>query len=128
VSFPGGRFETDDHTLVNTALRETFEEIGIHPQQVEIFGHMGHYQTVSRYKVTPYIGFVDSNYQLNIDHNEVEDVFEVPWRFLLERQSHHPIMVKRQGTNHKVHFMPFKNKMIWGTTAQIIHDLIAHFE
>ena len=128
VSFPGGRFEKQDNKLVTTALRETQEEIGIAANQVEVIGHMGHYQTISNYKVTPYIGFVDPNYQLDIDHNEVKEVFEVPWPFFLERQNHHPVDVMRKGVNHRVHFMPFNNKMIWGTTALIIHDLVKHFE
>ena len=128
VSFPGGRFEAQDQTLSQTALRETQEEIGIKAQQVEIFGTLGLYRTVSDYKVTPFIGFVDSDYELAIDNNEVAQVFEVPWQFLLQRQSHQCVTVHRRNKDHKVHFMPYQGQMIWGTTALIIHDLIRHFE
>ena len=119
VSFPGGRFEPSDVTLSQTATRETEEEIGIAPSSIEIFGQMGLYQTVSNYKVTPFLGFVDANYQLSIDENEVKEVFEVPWRFLLERTSHQVEKVTRRNQEHIVHFMPYEDKMIWGTTAHL---------
>ena len=128
VSFPGGRYETQDGNLSHTAIRETHEEIGIKSNQIKILGNMGHYRTVSNYKVTPFIGFVESDYQLDIDDNEVSDVFEVPWQFLLRRQSHECFSIVRRNQEHEVHFMPYKNKMIWGTTATILHDLICHFE
>lgn len=128
VSFPGGRFESSDGSLSHTALRETQEEIGIKVSQVSLFGQMGLYRTISNYKVTPFVGFVDSDYQLDIDTNEVEDVFEVPWSFLLRRKSHEKFSVVRRNEDHEVHFMPYKDKLIWGTTALILHDLIAHFE
>ena len=128
VSFPGGRFEPSDIKLSQTAIRETEEETGIEPSNVEIFGQMGLYRTVSNYKVTPFLGFVDANYQLTVDENEVKEVFEVPWRFLLERTSHQIETITRRNQEHIVHFMPYEDKMIWGTTALILHDLISHFE
>lgn len=128
VSFPGGRFEPDDKSLSYTALRETHEEIGVSAHQVDLFGRMGLYRTVSNFKVRPFIGFVEPNYQLDIDNNEVKEVFEVPWRFLLKRQSHEKFVIKRRNKEHEVHFMPYEGKMIWGTTASILNDLINHFE
>lgn len=128
ISFPGGRFEHSDHNLATTALRETQEEIGIGANLINIIGQMGHYQTVSNYIVTPFVGFVGNNYQLNIDNNEVEAVFEVPWLFFKNRENHHCYRVYRQGQPHQVHFMPFEDKMIWGTTAAMLHDLVCHFE
>lgn len=128
ISFPGGRYEPADGSLDATALRETFEETGIEPQRVSIFGQLGRYQTISNYIVTPFLGFVEPDYQLAVDHNEVADVFEVPWQFFLQRRNHHKLAVKRRGQDHKVHFMPFENRMIWGTTALMIHDLVSHFE
>lgn len=128
ISFPGGRFEPSDGHLSHTALRETEEEIGIKNCQVEILGQMGHYRTISDYKVTPFVGFVEPDYQLDIDKNEVKDVFEVPWRFLLQRISHQTFSFLRRNKDINVHFMPYKDKLIWGTTASILDDLITHFE
>lgn len=128
VSFPGGRFEQSDHSLAITALRETQEEVGIDADQIEIIGQLHNYQTVSKYIVTPFVGFVTADYQTTIDKNEVDDVFEVPWEFFLRRTNHHQLSVKRFGQQHDVHFMPFKNRFIWGTTAAMLHDLVSHFE
>lgn len=128
VSFPGGRFETSDNSLVTTALRETHEEVGIAADKVEIIGRLQNYQTISKYVVTPFVGFVSADYQTIIDKNEVDDVFEVPWTFFLHRLNHHQISVKRFGQQGNVHFMPFKNRFIWGTTAAMLHDLVSHFE
>jgi 8-oxo-dGTP pyrophosphatase MutT (NUDIX family) len=114
--------------LSQTALRETQEEIGIDAKHVNIIGQMGHYQTVSNYVVTPFVAFVNAEHQLTIDANEVADVFEVPWHFFTKRVNHIQLMVRRQGQLHNIHFMPFDQRMIWGTTAAMINDLVSHFE
>ncbi|MFT5163973.1 MAG: 8-oxo-dGTP pyrophosphatase MutT (NUDIX family) [Alteromonadaceae bacterium] len=128
VSFPGGRFEHADDTLINTALRETHEEVGIKPGEVQIIGQLQTYQTISQYVVTPFVGFVNADYQLILDKNEVDDAFEVPWAFFLNRDNHHQMSFKRLGQQRNVHFMPFENRFIWGTTAAMLHDLVSHFE
>ncbi len=128
ISFPGGRFEPEDGNLLTTAYRETFEETGIEQHRISVIGKLGQYQTISNYMVTPFVGFVQPNYQLNIDHNEVDDVFEVPWSFFLRRVNHHQLEVKRRGFHYNIHFMPYKERFIWGTTALMIHDLVKQFE
>jgi 8-oxo-dGTP pyrophosphatase MutT (NUDIX family) len=128
ISFPGGGFEPDDIALKTTALRETYEEIGIEASSINIIGQLGDYPTVSNYIVRPFVGFVAEDYQLTLDANEVDDAFEVPWRFFTERESHHCVQMLRKGRMHDVHFMPFNDRMIWGTTAAMIHDLLCHFE
>ena len=128
ISFPGGGVQSDDGSLINTALRETHEEVGIDANKVKIIGKLQNYHTISRYEVTPFVGFVNPDYQLHIDKNEVDDVFEVPWQFFLNRVNHHRLQFKRFGHNHDVHFMPFKDRFIWGTTAAMLHDLVSHFE
>lgn len=128
ISFPGGRFEQSDGNLETTALRETYEETGIEAKHVSIFGQLGQYQTISNYMVTPYVGFVSPDYSLTVDSNEVADVFEVPWSFFTRRANHHKLAVNRRGREYNIHFMPYKNHMIWGTTALMIHDLVSHFE
>jgi 8-oxo-dGTP pyrophosphatase MutT (NUDIX family) len=84
VSFPGGRMEAGDADVLATALRETWEEIGIAPQLVDVAGYLDTSPTVSGFAVTPVIGFVAGGYRLNIDRAEVEQVFEVPLNFLLQ--------------------------------------------
>ncbi|MBE3667584.1 coenzyme A pyrophosphatase [Vibrio navarrensis] len=123
ISFPGGKFEPDDSSLVATALRETFEEVGITPSQISVFGQMPELVTVSRYKVTPILAFVATDYQTRIDRNEVEEVFEVPVRHLLDRQQLRSAKFRVNQSHHRVFAIPYQHHFIWGMTAQIIHAM-----
>ena len=67
ISFPGGRYESSDLSLQQTALRETEEEIGILPCQVSLFGSMPELPTISGFVITPFLGFVDNDHTLLVD-------------------------------------------------------------
>ncbi len=127
VSFPGGKQEPDDKSLIDTALRETHEEVGVAPIDVEIIGNLPLYRTVSRYEVLPYIGFISAPTQLTLDKNEVESTFEVPLSFLLEKSNHYIHWVKRKNGQFPVYFIPWKEHQIWGATAAFIRNLSNHF-
>lgn len=128
VSFPGGRFETKDENLCATALRETYEEIGITPEQVSVVGQMLPYRTISRYEMTPFLGFVRPPFTLEIDHNEVSHCFEVPLRYLLNQKNHLSHWVKRQDQHFPIIFIPWQGNYIWGATAAIISNLATHLQ
>ena len=123
ISFPGGKYEHSDDSLQYTALRETQEEIGILPEQVNIFGTLPTLPTVSGFIVSPYIGFVSSSHLLAIDPQEVKSVFELPLTFLLNKEHfylHHLMANKKR---HFTYYIPYKNRMIWGATAQMLKSL-----
>ena len=71
VSFPGGRMETSDFDIRATALRETHEEVGIHPSDVDVCGYLEPTATGTGYAVTPVVGFVNPAVELVIDTLEV---------------------------------------------------------
>lgn len=96
-----------------TALRETFEEVGITPSQISVFGQMPELVTVSRYKVTPILAFVAADYQTRIDRNEVEEVFEVPVRHLLDRQQLRSAKFRVNQSHHRVFAIPYQHHFIW---------------
>ena len=123
ISFPGGKQEQHDTTLVDTALRETEEEIGLDRQHIEIIGNLPPYRTISRFEVLPYIGTVSTGFELTLDHNEVDEVFEVPLAFLLDQQNHLTHWVERKGHRHPVYFIPWQDKNIWGATAAFVRTL-----
>ncbi|MDP5030569.1 MAG: CoA pyrophosphatase [Paraglaciecola sp.] len=127
ISFPGGKQEPTDKNLLHTALRETYEEIGIFPEQVEIIGQLPLYRTISRYEVVPFIGFVQPPIQLLLDHNEVAQTFEVPLSYLLDQNNHLIHWVKRKNAHYPVYFIPWQDKNIWGATAAFIRNLTNHF-
>jgi len=126
ISFPGGKHESSDTSLADTALRETYEEIGIPVNEITIFGQMPELITISHFTVTPFLAFVSPNYQTNIDINEVDEVFEVPVSIVLDRQHLHSERFHVQNHFHRIFGLSYEKHFIWGMTAQIIHAMQKH--
>ncbi|EOB6261130.1 CoA pyrophosphatase [Vibrio fluvialis] len=126
ISFPGGKYEESDGTLYQTAMRETREEIGIQEDQIEILGQLPELVTVSKFAVTPVLAFISPDYKTLIDANEVEEVFEVPADFLLDRRQLFSNTFQIKNSPHRVFAIPYKHHFIWGMTAQIIQSLQKH--
>lgn len=126
VSFPGGKQETSDKDLIETALRETHEEIGISPEKINVLGNLHRFRTVSRYEVTPFVSLVNPHFTLLLDKNEVESVFEVPLVYLLDSQNHFVHWAKRNGKQQPIYFIPWQDRMIWGATAAFVKVLSKH--
>ncbi len=120
ISFPGGRVESDDATLAAAALREAAEEVGLPPRQVTVLGHLSEYETVTGYRVTPVVGWIEPPLTLTPDPVEVADVFEVPLAFLLDpenHQRHHRML----GTMRRDYWaIPYGERYIWGATAAML--------
>jgi 8-oxo-dGTP pyrophosphatase MutT (NUDIX family) len=120
ISFPGGRVEPDDASLAHAALREATEEIGLPAERVAIIGELATYETVTGFRVTPIVGWVEPPFVITPDPIEVADVFEVPLDFLLdpENQQRHFRMLGE----HRRDFwaIPYRNRYIWGATAAML--------
>jgi 8-oxo-dGTP pyrophosphatase MutT (NUDIX family) len=129
VAFPGGRTEPTDGSPVNTALRETEEEIGLPRAQIEILGTMPSYLTGSGYVVTPVVGLVDPVHELRPDANEVAEVFEVPLSFLMDPANHQVRLYRWvDGAERSFFAMPWvrpdgREHFIWGVTAAMLRNL-----
>ena len=124
VSFPGGMFETEDKNLQDTALRESHEETGLDRSKVNILGSID--TVVSRFNisVTPYVGIVPSDIELNDNSDEIEACFRVPLSLLLEDKRHRNDEINRNGD---IFFMPaysYDSYIIWGLTAMITVDFL----
>jgi len=120
ISFPGGRVEPDDAHVEDAALRETEEEIGLSRGRISVLGRLADYETVTGYRVTPVVGWVEPPFVLKPDPVEVADVFEVPLSFLLDpsNQQRHFRML---GTLRRdYHAIPFGEHYIWGATAAML--------
>ena len=122
VSFPGGRMEENDQDVVATALRETFEEVGIPPDAVSIAGYVPALPTVTGYAVTPVVGLINASTVLKIDRSEVEYAFEVPLSFLLDPNN--DLVVERELHGVSIPMLEFRweNERIWGATAYMISE------
>jgi 8-oxo-dGTP pyrophosphatase MutT (NUDIX family) len=120
VSFPGGRMETSDFDIRATALRETHEEVGIHPNDVDVCGYLEPMATGTGYAVTPVVGFVNSAVELVIDTLEVQSAFEVPLDFLMDARNQENSQRVWKGTNVPVITFYHSRYKIWGATAGML--------
>lgn len=124
ISFPGGVKEPGDHSLVETALRETWEEIGLPQTRIQVLGEFDDYRSVTDLIVTPYAGWVVPPLNLVPNRNEVEEVLEVPLSLFRDTTRLRVESRKRGGLEFPVYFYDFGGKEIWGLTARIIRDFL----
>lgn len=123
VSFPGGRVEEDDLSPIDTALRETEEEIGLARERVEIVGFLPEYRTGTGFRVTPVVALVRPPFDLQPDPFEVAEIFEVPLSFLLDPANHQQHSLHYRGALRNYFAMPYGEYFIWGATAGMIRSL-----
>jgi 8-oxo-dGTP pyrophosphatase MutT (NUDIX family) len=126
ISFPGGRYEEDDHSVIHTALREAEEEINLQPETVEVLGQLNIHHTVSGYQVSPIVALLPANLKLTPDPNEVETIFQVPLSHFIDRNNHKSVSIMQGSQQHNVYFMPYLSYNIWGATAAMLKDLVEH--
>ncbi len=120
VSFPGGRMESADADIAETALRETHEEVGIRPEQVKIAGYLPPMLTVTGYAVTPIVGLVAPGISLTLDRSEVELAFEVPLSFLLDENNQQSSEREVRGVTVPIIEFHYAKQRIWGATANML--------
>lgn len=125
ISFPGGRSEAEDESPAATALRETFEEIGLPRSLVEVLGALPEYTTVTGYRVTPVVGLVSPPPALKLDAFEVAEAFEVPLAFVLDPGNHQRNTLQYQGRTRHYYAIPYEQRYIWGATAGMLMNLVA---
>ena len=123
ISFPGGRVESSDSSPAITALRESYEEVGLVTDRVELLGQLPEYLTVSGYRVTPIVGLVHPQANYVLDTFEVADAFEVPLAFLMNPAHHQVRVATGEQGSRRFYAMPFENRFIWGATAGMLRNL-----
>ena len=123
ISFPGGRVEAHDRSPMDTALRETEEEIGLARERVEIVGFLPEYRTGTGFRVTPVVALVRPPFDLQPDPFEVAEIFEVPLAFLLDPANHQQHSLHYRGALRSYFAMPYGEYFIWGATAGMIRSL-----
>ena len=123
ISFPGGRVQTSDANAVETALRETEEEVGLERRFIEPVGAWDRYDTITGYRVTPIVGLVEPGFELTLDPREVASVFEAPLDFLMNPANHEKREAEFRGRQRFYWAMPYEGHFIWGATAGMIRAL-----
>lgn len=120
VSFPGGRADDGDVSLVQTALRETQEETGIDPSFVTVAGFLDAYETGTGYGILPVVGMLTEGFALNPHAGEVAEVFEVPLAWLLDEANKEIGEREWQGKVRRFHAWRYEGHYIWGATAAML--------
>ncbi|MEY8206056.1 MAG: CoA pyrophosphatase [Bermanella sp.] len=123
VAFPGGKAEAGDFDVIATALREAHEEVGLDPKQVRVVGPLD--EVISRFGflVTPILGIVPADIELNTDSREIEGIFRVPLSFFLDGQ---PDQIDHFGSFRGPRWY-FQGYTIWGLTAMMLAELLNRF-
>ncbi len=124
ISFPGGAVDPGDKTIIDAALRETEEELGIPPEIIEVLGSIDEVTTPSRFLITPVVGLLKKLPPLRLHRIEVEDAFTVPLDFFMNQNNMRVEYREFEGKKHDVYFYLYEDKEIWGVTAYIIRVLI----
>lgn len=123
VALPGGRRDPGE-TASQTALREAQEEIGLEPALVTLVGQSTPYRTGTGYLITPVVGFVRPAFTLRPNPDEVAEIFETPFGFLMD-----PANYQQQertlpsGEVRRFYAMTHENQYIWGATAGMLRAL-----
>lgn len=123
ISFPGGKVEPTDLSHQHTALRETFEEIGLSVGADDIVGELPTFTTISGFSVTPIVAITQLTGPFVIDKGEVAEVFSIPLGHLLAPHNHLFHTVTRHNTTYEVYFIPWQNTYVWGATAGMLINL-----
>jgi 8-oxo-dGTP pyrophosphatase MutT (NUDIX family) len=120
VSFPGGRREEGDGTLIDTALRELSEEVGLPSEYADVVGRFGEVRTTTGYRIMPFVGGVPRDYDYVKQESEVAELIFAPAAELAEPSVHE----RRRRGGHKLHYFHYEGYTIWGATAEILVDFL----
>lgn len=126
ISFPGGSRDPTDDSLEHTALRETYEELGIAPASVEVIGALPPVlAAVSNFFVTPFVGWLGEGLlPLLPNPREVAEVIEAPLQALADPAIYHTERWRRNGMTYTIHFYDFGAYRIWGLTGRMLRALL----
>lgn len=128
ICFPGGRAELSDSSPVETALRETEEEVGLHRRHIDVIGTLPDYFTRTGYLVTPVVSIVRPPFELKAEPSEVDEIFEVPLAFLMNGLNHQLREAEFPGGigRRTFYVIAYDRFFIWGATAAMLRNLF-HF-
>jgi 8-oxo-dGTP pyrophosphatase MutT (NUDIX family) len=126
VGLPGGGYEELDDGMADTALRETYEEVGVHPSQITLLGTLTQlYVSASDYLVHPYIGWTDYRPEFRPDPYEVAKLIQAPLAEFLAFSNRQEEMWQLRGSDILVPFFDVQDQVIWGATAMILSEMLA---
>jgi len=144
ICFPGGRIEAIDSSNLSAAVRETTEELGLKAEQIQVLGPLHEIISPIGVRLYPFVGYITDTHLIHLSQDEVSEVFTVPLEFLL---AHDPIIGHmerctrplaefpfdlvpgysgkwKNRKNYQVFFYKYNQHVIWGLTAQVLHNFL----
>lgn len=128
ISFPGGVRGEDDRCLLDTALREACEEIGLEIRDVEILGELDNAITTTGFVISPFVAFIPCPYHFVGNRDEVEEIIQIPIPALMEKSKFRQEYQLINGKIRPAYFYEYDGQVIWGATAWIIKQLLEFLE
>ena len=125
ISFPGGARSKADASPLDTALRESWEEIGVEAKDVEILGELDDTPTmISHFNISPFVALIPYPHEFRLNSYEIDEIFSIPVSTLL-----HKAKKKEEystfGDDVLVdYFYEYNGKVIWGATARIVQQFL----
>lgn len=125
VSFPGGAYSELDSSLLETALRESWEEIGVRAEDVEILGELDDTPTTtSRFNISPFVGVIPYPYQFVVNRDEIDAIFDVPVSVLLDKDIWKEERYVFNGEVMANYSCEYQGWVIWGATARVVQQFL----
>ncbi len=125
IGFPGGVVDPGDPSVLDAALRECEEEIGLPRAAVEPLGALDDTETVATsFVITPFVGLVARPVLWQPDGEEIEKVIEVPYRALVDAGNLRVETWIRDGLAREMYFFDYQGETVWGATARILKDYL----
>src|SRR3990172_3342498 len=125
ISFPGGSYEDEDETLLNTALRECDEEIGLAAKDIEVLGELDDFPTIgSDYVISPFVAAIPWPYTSKLDPWEVDSIIEVPLSALLDKDSVTAETETWRDQHVTMYSYHYGGEVIWGASARVLHQFL----
>lgn len=122
VSFPGGGYDSSDKDFLDTALRETMEEVGIAPEDIEVLGEFDEYISIMGYHVYVFVGALGKTHEYAVCEDEIDEMLEVPFSIFYNEEYTKCEKINHQGKDYDVYFYDYGKATIWGMTARILTD------
>ncbi|SHH60519.1 CoA pyrophosphatase [Marivita hallyeonensis] len=128
IAFPGGKQDDGDADVVDAALREATEEVGLPRSHVSVLGTLPAHETVTGFIVTPVVGWIDQTFDAVPEPGEVAEVFKVPLSHVTATAEFSIQSRRWRGTRRHYYTVPFGPYYIWGATARILRGLADRME
>ncbi len=123
ISLPGGSQDPEDNDVVDTALRESEEEIGLQRKHVEVIGLLGELSLPSGFQITPVVGLIENQLQFTPCPIEVAQIFHAPLDLVLDLNAYQASFMTYNNQQRKVLELHHEDYRIWGATAAILYHL-----